>query len=256
MRILIFEDELPAAERLVSLIKKVEPTAEVVETIDTISGGIIQLTEKPLPDLIISDVELADGLCFEIFDAVNVQVPVIFTTAYNHYAIRAFEANAIDYLLKPVDAEKLKQAFVRARERANFLRPEIDYKALAQAIEEKEVREEKRYLVKYGNKLVLVKPNEAAYFYSEQKACFLVTPAGKAYPLDESLSRVEEDLDDSRYFRINRNFIACIDHIDEMQSVSKGRLSLRVNPPSKHTEHTVVSAERSPQFRKWLKGEV
>ncbi len=255
MRILIFEDELPAAERLINLIGKVAPNAEVVKTIDTISDGIAQLTEEPLPDLIISDVELADGLCFEIFDAVKIMVPVIFTTAYNHYAIRAFEANAIDYLLKPVDAEKLKSAFVKAKERANLARPEIDYRALANAIEEKEASHEKRYMVKYGSKLVLVKPNEAAYFYSAQKACFLVTSAGKAYPLDESLSKVEEDLDASRYFRINRNFIACIDHIDEMQSVSKGRLRLRVNPPCEYPEHTVVSAERSPQFRKWLKGE-
>lgn len=255
MRILIFEDEIPAAERLINLIGKVVPDAEVIKTIDTISDGIVELTKESLPDLIISDVELADGLCFEIFDAVKVQVPVIFTTAYNHYAIRAFEANAIDYLLKPVDAEKLKSAFAKAKERASLVRPEIDYRALAKAIEEKEANSEKRYLVKYGSKLVLVKPNEAAYFYSVQKACYLVTSAGKAYPLDESLSKVEADVDDSRYFRINRNFIACINNIEEMQSVSKGRLRLRVNPPYEYPELLVVSAERSPQFRKWLKGE-
>lgn len=255
MQILILEDELPASERLTKLILEIEPKAEIVAILDSIKSTKSFLCDNN-PDLIISDVELADGLCFEIFKETKTTIPIIFTTAYNQYAIRAFEANAIDYLLKPVNRKDLAKSFVRLRERIGVIREEINYEAIAKAINKKELLQTRRYLVKYGVKMFVVSPNEAAYFHSIQKSTFMVSQEGKSYPLDESLSTVESDLNPVNFFRINRNAIVNISNIQSMKSYSKGRVQVILDPEFDNEKFCIVSSERSPQFRKWLVGKV
>lgn len=255
MKILILEDELPASERIKKLILEIEPAGEIVSVLDSIKSATAFLKEN-CADVIISDIELADGLCFEIFMETNTTIPIIFTTAYNQYAIRAFEANAIDYLLKPVNRKDLAKSFERLRERMGLTRDKIDYRAIANAVVKKELLQTKRYLVKYGTKMFVVNPNEASYFYSVQKSTFLVSAEGKSYPLDESLSTVEGDLDTVTFFRINRNMIINISSIKSMSSYSKGRVRINLDPNFDIEKFCIVSSERSPQFRKWLKGEV
>ena len=255
MKILILEDELPASERIKKLIIEIEPDAEITGVLDSISSATKFLKDNS-PDVIISDVELADGLCFEIFMETKTAIPIIFTTAYNQYAIRAFEANAIDYLLKPVNRKDLAKSFERLRERMGLTRDKVDFEAIADAINKKELLQTKRYLVKYGTNMFVVNPNEAAYFHSVQKSTFMVSSKGKSYPLDESLSAVESDLNPLTFFRINRNLIVNISSIESMKSYSKGRVQLNLIPEFDNEKFCIVSSERSPQFRKWLKGEI
>ena len=254
MRVLILEDEAPAADRLQRLLESIEPDTKVISVLETVEEGIEFLKGNGKIDLIISDVELADGLCFEVFGSTSTKIPVIFTTAYNRYAIRAFEANAIDYLLKPVKEPELAKALNRAKERMNFEREDLDYDKLAEAIEQRKEVQTKRYLVRYGQKMFVVDPNEAAYFYSEQKSTFMVNREGKSFPLDESLSQVESDLTSDDFFRINRNFIVHLFCIQEMITFGKARIKLKVKPPFSDEESLMVAADRTPDFRKWLKG--
>lgn len=255
MGILIFEDEIPASNRLQKLIAEINPNAEIMGVLDSIRSAVSFLKENT-PDFIVSDVELADGLCFEIFKETETTVPIIFTTAYNQYAIRAFEANAIDYLLKPVNRADLAKAFKKLEQRMGLPREIIDFKSIANAISSKELLQTKRYLVKYGTKMFVVNPNDAAYFYSIQKSSFMVTPEGKSYPLDESLSTIERDLDPVNFFRINRNAIINISSIESMKSYSKSRVQVNLTPEFENEKFCIVSSERSPQFRKWLKGTI
>jgi DNA-binding LytR/AlgR family response regulator len=252
MRVLILEDEAPAAERLERLLHEVAPDLKVIATLETAEEGIKFLEKKEKIDLILSDVELADGLCFEVFSHTSTEIPVIFTTAYNQYAIRAFEANAVDYLLKPVKEAELKKALARAKERMSYHREDLDYGKLAEAIESRKELEVKRYLVRYGQKMFVVDPNKAAYFYSEQKCTFMVNQEGKSFPLDESLSQVETDLTSKDFFRINRNFLINISNITEMITFGKARIKLKVNPPFEDESALMVAADRTPDFRKWL----
>lgn len=254
MQILILEDELPAALRIEKLIKQIEPEAQICQRIDSIADAISFLNQNQ-PDLIVSDVELSDGLCFETFARTNTEIPIIFTTAYNQYAIRAFEANAIDYLLKPVKISRLTEAFGKFHSRTGYKRPQIDFEAIARAIRDKTRESRKRYLIRYGSKMVVQDPNEAAFFYSVHKSTFIVLGNGKSYPLDESLTTVEKDVDSKTFFRINRNFIVNINSISSMSAYSKGRVQLHVKPAHEDEKHLIVSADRSPDFKKWLKGE-
>lgn len=254
MRVLILEDEAPAAERLQRLMESTDPVIKVVSVLETVEEGIAFLEGNVHIDLIMSDVELADGLCFEVFSSTSTKIPVIFTTAYNQYAIRAFEANAVDYLLKPVKEAELQKALSRAKERMNYEREDLDYGKLAEAIEQRKESQTKRYLVRYGQKMFVVDPNEAAYFYSEQKSTFLVDRSGKTYPLDESLTQAENDVSEGEFFRINRKFLVNINSIGEMKTFGKARIRVEVDPPHDTEENLVVSTERTPEFRKWLKG--
>lgn len=254
MRILIFEDEIPAAERLQNLLASVDGNHHILGVYDSVEEAIRVLADGIDADLIISDVELADGLCFGIFKEVKTDIPIIFTTAYNQYAIRAFETNAIDYLLKPVKIQYLKRALEKAAQRIGSNVPEIDYNILAQAMLRQQKGHSKRYISRYGTKMKVIKPSEACYFYSMQKSTFVVDDTGKALPLDESLNLVENDLDVDSFFRINRNLIVNIKSIQSVDMLGKGRLKIIVDNPPEDEQFLVVSADRSPEFRTWLQG--
>lgn len=249
MKILIIEDEAAAARRLLKMLGEIAPEAEVAETIDSIEQSLNWLVNHPAPDLILMDIHLADGSSFEIFQHAEVRSPVVFITAYDQYALEAFKVHAVDYLLKPVKREELEQALKRVQRWKQM--EGISYEKLAQAMQQGTWN--KRFLIRLGQNFKVVDLKDAAYFYTENKITFLTTNAGKRYPLDYSLEKLEEMLPADQYFRINRQFIVGIGAIQEMYSVSKSRVKLNLLPAC--NLDTIVSTERSPVFKKWLTGE-
>lgn len=249
MQILIIEDEAAAARRLAKLISEIDPEIEILDQLDSIESSVLWFEQHPMPDLIFMDIHLADGSSFELFNLVDINRPVIFTTAYDQYALQAFKVNTIDYLLKPLKKAELEQAIAKYKKQQ---KPEIsDYRALVEALQKDQYN--KRFLIRFGQTIKVVEFREAAYFYTEDKITFLVTKEGKRYPLEQSLEKLEEMADPRNFFRINRQFIVNIESIREMYAYSKSRVKLILNPPC--DKETVVSTERSPIFKRWLTGE-
>ncbi len=249
MKVLIIEDEEAAARRLHKLIREIDPSMEIVAELDSIESTLTWLNNHGLPDLIFLDIHLADGSSFEIFNHIKIEKPVIFTTAYDQYALQAFQVNALDYLLKPIKRQELEHAIEKYRKWQGEWR--TDYRELTKLLQ-KDIAS-KRFLIKLGQTIRVVDLQDAAYFYTESKITFLVSKDGKRYPLDISLEKVEEMADPQTFFRINRQFIVNINAIKEMYAYSKSRVKLELIP--RCDLDTVVSTERSPVFKKWLTGE-
>ncbi len=249
MNILIIEDEAAAARRLVKMISELFPEAVVLTQLESIIDSIAWLNSQPAPDLILLDIHLADGASFEIFQHCQVNTPIIFTTAYDQYAIQAFQVNAVDYLLKPIKREELQKAVQKYL--AHYQQQKVDYSELAKAMQMEQ--RDKRFLIKLGQQIRLVDIKDIAYAYTESKITFLVTFEGKRYPVDHSLEKLEELLPNQDFFRINRQFIIGLQSIDTMLAYSKSRVKLNLNPPCEL--ETIVSVERSPFFKKWLRAE-
>lgn len=249
MKVLIVEDEEAAARRLQKLILEIDANIEIVGELDSIEAALLWFHTNSLPDLVFMDIHLADGSSFEIFNHVKIEKPVIFTTAYDQYALQAFKVNALDYLLKPIKRQELEQAIEKYRKWQGDRN--TDYKELTKLLQ-KDISS-KRFLIKFGQTIRVVDIQDAAYFYTESKITFLVSKEGKRYPLDVSLEKVEEMADSKTFFRINRQFIVNVHAIKEMYAYSKSRVKLELMP---HCDlDTVVSTERSPVFKKWLIGE-
>ena len=248
MKILIIEDEEPAAKRLQKMVKEIEPAAAVTDNIVSISSAIKWFAANKLPDLIISDIQLSDGLSFEIFKAVEILCPVIFTTAYDQYAIEAFKVNSIDYLLKPIKKEELANAIAKYK-KLNTATPAIDINQLLKTFTAG-TEYKKRFVVRYGEHIKTITIEEVAFFYTEDKINFLTTKEGRRFTIDFNLDALEDMLDPKTFFRINRQYIISIQSIAEMFSYSKSRVLIKLNPPAKH--ETVVSTERSAEFKLWL----
>jgi DNA-binding LytR/AlgR family response regulator len=252
MKVLLIEDEEPASKRLEKMIKEIDPAITIVNTIVSVISSIKWLKENSLPDLIISDIQLSDGLSFEIFKDFDSLCPIIFTTAYNQYAIDAFKVNSIDYLLKPVKKEALATAIEKYKKLFSVKHqqfPDLSKLLLAMEAEAKPAYKS-RFVVKYGEHLKTIKIQEVAYFYTEDKINFITTTEGRRYIIDYHLDSLEEILDPAIFFRINRQYIISINAIAEMLAYSKSRVFIKLNPPSKH--ETIVSTERSGDFKAWL----
>ena len=250
MKILIIEDEQAAIRRLQKLLGEIDPAIEIVETLGSIDSSVSWLGTHPKPDVILMDIHLADGSSFEIFEKTSITAPVIFITAYDEYALKAFKVNAIDYLLKPIKQIELKDALQKVSKKTTRSDEGGD---LMQRLQEAGfIHKSKRLLVKMGQSIKLIDLDQVAYFYSRDKISFAVLPGNKRYPLDQSLDQIEQMVDPLHYFRINRQFIVKMGSIDEMITYSKSRVKLKLNPPTE--EDTIVSKERSPEFKKWLVG--
>jgi two-component system LytT family response regulator len=245
MKLLIIEDEPAAARRLGKLIEELLPQAQLLPVLESIEESIVFLEQQPDIDIILLDIHLADGASFEIFRHVKVKTPIIFTTAYDQYAIEAFKVNAVDYLLKPIKKDALAAALKKFQDLNEGSK--IDYQKLAQQLEP---QQSVRFLIRLGQQIKLLELKDVAYAYTEERITFLMTNQGRRYPIDYSLEKLEELLPDRSYFRINRQFIIGFHAIQEMIAYSKGRVKLILNPPSE--QDTIVSTERSPVFKKWL----
>ena len=247
MKVLILEDETLAADKLEATLMELQPDWQVVSRIKSISSAIEWLESNPHPDLIVSDIRLLDGLCFEIFATVKVEKPVIFTTAYDQYAIRAFEVNSIDYLLKPVQKDKLKAALAKLQIPRET---PPDYRDVLDFIKSNKTSYKSRFMVRLGQRIVAVPSEKIAYFYSESKLTYIVTLDGKKFPLDQPLDELIDLLDPKRFFRANRQFIVAFDSIAEIHPYFKGRIKIILQPKS--DEEIVISSDRTPEFKKWI----
>jgi len=250
--VLILEDEEPAAKRLQKLLTETTEEVEVLAVLDSISAAREWLTNNKAPQLMLVDIHLADGISFELFKQVDISCPIIFTTAYDEYALQAFKLNSIDYLLKPVKKDELQLALkkystINAKQQLN-----IDQLLLAMAQNPAD-KYRQRFVIRYGEHIKTIETKDASYFYTEARANFLVTQEGKRYVIDFNLDQLEQMLNPAHFYRINRQFIISIHSIDEMVTWTKGRVMIKLKPSTKL--ETIVSTERSADFKKWLAGE-
>ena len=249
MKILLIEDEPLAIEQLENIIMSWKGDTEIVGRIDSTESGLRWFKENETPDLILSDVQLSDGISIEIFKKVNKNLPIVFITAYDHYAIDAFKFNAIDYLLKPIDAKKLRMVLDKV-ESQNQVFEKIDYQKLADLVLNKMKPSEKRFLIKFSGQLINLSSIDVAYFYTYQKMVMVMTSAGKKMPIDESLEQLEKELNKSQFFRVNRGIIINEKAIDKMVAYSRSRVKLILQP--NFEEDVIVSRERTASFKNWL----
>ncbi len=256
IKTLLIEDEYPAAERLQKLLYKVAPGIKVTGQLDSVETSVAWLSENECPDLIFLDIQLADGLCFSIFEQVEVQVPVIFTTAYDEYAIQAFDLNSIDYLLKPIDEEKLQESIEKFKSlKAYFQKEDLGRKIhdIYQAFKVDQQKGHKnKFLVPSGNALVPVHTSKVACFYSEDKETFLLTGEGKRYIVNESLDRLETELDPALFFRANRQFVLSSRFIKKVHNYFHYKLKIELTMPL--DKDIIIPRARVREFKTWLEG--
>ncbi len=253
MRAIIIEDELPASRQLQRMLKKLEPGMEIVAQLESIEAATAWLQEGLPVDLAFADIELADGLSFEIFQKVQVSFPVIFTTAYDQYALRAFKANSIDYLLKPIVQKELEAALNRYQ---SWFERQTVPPGLSQNLLEEISRQvlqpahRERFLVKQGSQLAVLPVDQIAYCYSDEGVTFARTPANKRYQLDFTLDQLEDQLPQKQFYRINRRLLLSFSCIRQIHTFFNQRLKLELNPSPDF--EVIVSRERVGGFKAWL----
>jgi DNA-binding LytR/AlgR family response regulator len=247
MKVIIIEDETPAANRLERMLKDLNPGIEILKRMDSVEDAVECFKLNPEVDLIFMDIQLADGLSFDIFKSVNVPAPVIFTTAYDHYAIKAFKVNSIDYLLKPISDEDLKGAL----EKYELVKGNNDdLRAIVESVRSEQAHFRKRFLVKTAGRLAFVPASEVAYFFSEEGVTFIVNAQNERYLLENTLEELESQLDPTEFFRINRKMILSTGCIARIEPHTNNRLLLNVSPD--FSEEVVVSRHRTSEFKSWL----
>mgnify|MGYP006288445607 CR=1 FL=1 len=251
MKVVIIEDEALAAERLTMLVRRYDPEAEILAGLDSVAASVRWFEQHPPPDLCFMDIQLGDGLSFEIFEQTEVNCPVIFTTAYDEYALRAFKVHSIDYLLKPVDFRELSAAFrqFEAQQKPEAASMDGVLDALQQMRSGQRYKD--RFLVKSGSRLLPVSATDIAYFFHEEKITWLRLHNGRKYALDYSMEQLTELLDPTHFFRINRQYIVCLDAMQGISDYTNSRLKVSL-PHLEKEEEVVVSRERVRAFRAWL----
>lgn len=248
-RIIIIEDEPRAVKRLERILTDLRPSWKVVAYADTVTGAIEAIQNTSGIDAVFSDIQLADGLSFEAFEKVDLKLPVVFLTAYDHYAIRSFNHHSIDYLLKPTNEEDVLRAITKL-EKHSFQSESTDLKALLKTLQQEEKTYKDRFLVKFADKLRFFAVADITAFYSEEKVTSLLTNEQRSYPVDMSLEQVEQLVDPKRFFRINRKMILSPEAISEITSWSNSRLRVVVH--GREEEVIVVARERTSSFKDWL----
>ncbi|QTN38072.1 response regulator transcription factor [Cryomorphaceae bacterium] len=248
MTYLIVEDEPLAAEKLQQAIKSLRPDWVALAPVESVRAAAEALREHK-PDLLFLDIHLSDGLSFQLFDQVEVVCPIIFTTAFDQYALRAFKLNSIDYLLKPIGEGELKRALDK---RDRWTQPsdgQLDWNKVERDLKP-EYRD--RFLVSTGERVKSLPAEEISFFFAQGKHSFITDKQGREYLIDQPLTQLIEQLDPKQFFQINRKFIICFRCIEEMIPYSKGRLKLVTAPPT--PEDAVVSVDKSARFKAWLDG--
>ncbi|MDC6389422.1 LytTR family DNA-binding domain-containing protein [Maribacter sp. PR1] len=250
MNVIIIEDEKPAARRLGRLLSDLN--VEVTTMLHSVEESLSWFQENEHPDLIFLDIQLSDGLSFEIFDIVDVKSAIIFTTAYDEYALQAFKLNSIDYLLKPIDDEELESAVNKFRS----LKPEskklsLDFEDIKKLLVNPLEREyKKRFTAKVGQHLKIINADDVECFYSENKGTYAATSDGRNYLLDTTLENLEEELQPNTFFRVSRKFYVNINFIKDIISYTNSRLQIKLNSFSE--QEIIVSRERVKDFKLWL----
>jgi DNA-binding LytR/AlgR family response regulator len=250
MKVLIIEDEPQAAERLVTLVQGLQPDIEISTKLDSVKRSVEWISKNSV-DLIFMDIQLADGLSFEIFEKVEVKAPVIFTTAYNEYALKAFKVNSIDYILKPVDKDELAAAFKKYQNLTDQpLAPSKMMESIGYAMQMLTKKYKERFVIKVGEHLKSVEVKEILFFFSLEKTTFAQTKDGRKHILDFTLDQLEGLLDPAQFFKINRKYIVNVISIQDMISHTNSRLKLVLK--TSDDADVIVARERVQEFKEWL----
>lgn len=257
MKVLIVEDEELAVKKLIKTLAAVDPDAEVVGVADSIMATVKWINSNPLPDLILMDIELSDGQSFEIFNRVAIKCPVIFTTSYDEYALKAFKVNSVDYLLKPIQKEDLESALQKMHDLKSMYkqsesRAGMNIESLVKELQEKLQLKDyrKRFLVRHAQKLVSVDTDEIAYFFSDGRLNFFKTHDNKKFVVDYTMDELEEMLDPKKYFRISRSFYISVNSVEQIHDYFGNRLLLHLRPAV--DKESIVSREKVTEFKKWM----
>ena len=250
MRVIIIEDEVPAAKRLAKLLQSYSDEIEVVHTADSVESSVRYLTTAQNIDLIFMDIQLADGLSFDIFEHVNISRPVIFTTAFDQYTLKAFKVNSIDYLLKPIDEKELYKSLEKYQQLYPKTTTIFSDKILQLMQDINAVKYKERLLIKRGQQLSYLKTESTAYCFADGKLCYAVDFNGTRYLLESNLSQLEEQLQPGNFYRINRHLVVNIEAVKKVHTWLGGRLKVEVCPAT--TAETIVSRERVNGFKEWL----
>lgn len=246
MKALIIEDEPRARQHMIKILADHFPQVEVVGALGSVAESVQWLSTQPAPDVIFMDVELSDGTSFDIFTQIVIPSPIVMTTAYDQYAVQAFEVNAVDYLLKPIGLPELKRAISRV-ESGQAVKPSTE--TVRNLIDQ--VRKEK-FLIRLNNRIVPVRTSDIAYFYSEAKNSFIVTTSGASYVMDESLDAIAGSLDPASFFRISRSCIISEGVIDSVSRLMGGRLQVTLRRGYPELTDLTVSRARVDDFLSWL----
>jgi two-component system, LytTR family, response regulator LytT len=250
LSVLIIEDELPNAARLEKMLRLLDKDVDIVGIIQNVQESVAWLRSNQHPDLICMDIKLTDGLSFEIFDRTEIHSQVIFITAYDEYALRAFQVNGIDYLLKPVQAAKLENSIRKVKAIIGAI---TDNSVLVQTLKKIHLRQQvyrSRFLISYRDMFLMVPVSEVAYFASENKVTFLTTHANKRYTIEQTLEELESELDPAEFFRVSRQFIISVKSIAQIHQSFNGKLTVQLTPPT--TESILASREKSASLKRWL----
>lgn len=251
MKVLIIEDEKPACRLICDMVNNMRPDWEIVNTLDSIKSSVEWLNSNSQPDLIFLDIHLTDGSGFDIFNEVNTKCPVIFTTAYDEYALKAFSLNSIDYILKPIKEDNLRSAidkFDSLRNTNSIIK--IDYQKLSAIIDKSEKKYRSRFLVACTGGFVKINTEDIALIYSQNKISTALCFDGKHYVLDSNLEVIENELDPSKFIRANRQIIINVDSVNKVENYFNGKLLVKTIP--EFEEQITVSREKAKQFKTWL----
>lgn len=249
MKVLIIEDENRSANRLVKMLLEIDPNIEIIEKIESVRNALSFFKKEPEIDLVFSDIQLSDGLSFEIFEQVKINIPIVFTTAYDEYAIRAFKVNGIDYLLKPIDPKELEQSIIKFKSFKKNNEP-TDLSKLVDLIKVKETSYKTRFLIKIGDRIKTVYVSEISAILSEDKGTYIVDKKGTRHLIDHSLDKTYTMIDPHLFFRINRKYIIAIDAIKEIYNWKNSRLKILI---INHDDNDVIVArEKVAEFKEWL----
>lgn len=248
-KILIVEDELSSAKYLSDILLSINPENKILAITSSIVDTVKWLSHNQV-DLIFMDVELSDGLCFEIFEEIKIKTPIIFTTAFNKFAIKAFEFNSIAYLLKPVSKDSIDYNLGKLDSLRSFYN--VDIVDFLSSFKNGEIKYRKRFLIQYADKLVTIDTDEISFFYILNNCVFFRTFNNENYPLEMSLNNLETILDPNKFFRINRKYIINCSAIKSMKSWSSNRIKIHLIGETEENEDTIVSMYNTSAFKKWL----
>jgi two-component system LytT family response regulator len=250
MNLIIIEDETPALNRIKKMVLEIEPETNILATADSIVSAVQVIESNKNIDLLLMDIELADGQSFEIFNRIEINIPVVFTTAYDEFALKAFKVNSVDYLLKPIEKDDLRNALIKFKTIQNNNFNLVNLKQLLNQVSIPQTTIKERFLVKLGERLISVHSNDIAYFNSKDKLTFLVTKNGNKYVVDYTLDELELLIDNKQFYHVNRQFIASISSIVNIHTYFNGKLKLQLSPPIE--EEVIVSREKASDLKTWL----
>jgi DNA-binding LytR/AlgR family response regulator len=251
MQVILIEDEMPAANRLARMLEQLDGEIVIRERFDSVESSVRYFLSDPAPfDLVFMDIQLADGLSFDIFAQAPVTAPVIFTTAFDQYTLKAFKVNSVDYLLKPIDESELGNAVEKYRQLYRNKKTDFSEKILQLVQQMNAGRYKERLMIKRGQQLSYLKTENVAYCYADGKLCFAVDFNNAKYLLESNLTQLEEQLSPEQFYRINRHLLVNIESVKKVHTWLGGRLKIEVLPTT--TAETIVSRERVNGFKDWL----